>query len=270
MFLKQRTAAFILLAGIFTPLAQLRAQECVIDLSDSIISLTQAQADAAGGNTSSALSAIADVQAQLEAIQQACSTDLASVELSETYTEPNGIVSFQYPAGWFEDEFHLGRDWQTLLSSANLLNLQIPRGGTITVTSEETALTYSPFVALEGVQSVTVLVGSPLHLLSELGLYSDEFEQEFLAGDFGFDEMVETLQLRIQQSPMTPDLLLTQIEAEHPTVGIEAHGDVTSITLVLAALDEAGNGYALLVSPTLADEHADMLPLLEAMAATVD
>ena len=266
---RQALASFVLIAGILTPFLQLHAQDCEIDLSGAITQLTDAQAEADGGNTRDALLAIAGVQAELDSIQQACARALALVELAATYNAPDDQLSFQYPEGWFEGEFHEGRDWEAITAGGNTLNLPLPRGGSITVTNVETPLNYSPYIALEGLQSVTVLVGTPLHLFSELGLYSEELAGDFLAGDFGFDALVAALELRINQSPMTPDLLLTQIDAAYPTVAIEAHGDITSITLVLVALDEAQNWYALLVSPVLTADNVDMLPLLQSMAATV-
>lgn len=265
----QIAVAGLVCAAVFTPLTAIRAQGCEIDLGDAIERLTDAQAE---DDISAALAAIASVQAELGEIRQACAdagvSGGASGDLAQMFSAPGGF-SFQYPDGWIEGEFHAGRDWAALLEPTNAQNIPLPQGGTMTVTSVETPLTYSPYVALRGVESVTVLVGSPLHLFNELGLYSEDFAEAVLAGGFGFDALAQALEAGIRRSPMRPNLLLTSIEAERTTLGFSAHGDDTNLTLVLVALDEDANLYALLVSPTLASERADMLPLLEAMAATV-
>lgn len=266
---QRAVAGLIFTAAVFTPLTAIQAQDCIIDLSDAIDRLTEAQAEK---DISAALVAIASVQRELDDIQQACAaagvSGGTSGDLAQTFSVP-GAFSFQYPDGWIEGEFHAGRDWETLFAPTNTQNIPLPQGGAMTVTSIETPLTYSPYVALPNLQSVTVLVGSPLHLFNELGLYSDALAEQVLAGSFDFDALVQALEAGIRRSPMRPDLLLTRIEAERPMVGFEAHGDDTTLSLVLVALDEDANLYALLVSPTLADDRADMLTLLEAMAATV-
>lgn len=262
-------AGFMLFSSVFTPLAAF-AQDCEIDLTDSIIGLTQAQADAASGDNSSALGAIADVQAALDDIQQGCAGQSTSVpELTETFTEPE-FFTFQYPAGWFEDEFQTGMDWADLMATANPDDLPLPTGGTVTVTSEEITSEYSPYVALEGVQSVTVSVGTPLHLFTELGVFSDDFATTFLAGGFGFDALVAELEARIRQSPAAEQLVVTPVEAERPTVAFEAGDENTDITVLLLPLDEANNWYAMLASSTLATDDFDVLPLLLAIAETVE
>lgn len=267
--LRHIVAGLVFAAAFFTPLTAIQAQECEIDLRGAIERLTDAQAE---DDISAALAAIASVQTQLDDIQRACAdAGVSGGEaggLAQTFSAP-GAFSFQYPDGWIEGEFHAGRDWETLLATADPQNIPLPQGGTMTVTSVETPLTYSPYVALPNLQSVTMLVGSPLHLFNELGLYSEAFAEQVLAGGFGFDALARALEAGIRRSPMQPDLLLTPIEAERPTVGFDARGDDTTLALVLVALDEDANLYALLVSPTLASDRADMLPLLEAMAATV-
>src|SRR5829696_8130789 len=150
-------AGFIMFGSVFTPLIT-HAQECEIDLTDSIITLTQAQAGAASGNTSSALSSISSVQTTLDNIQQTCAGQSSTPELTETFTAPDDLFSFNYPADWFVTEFQQGQDWAELLAPANTSELVIPASGIVTVTSQEVALDYSPFVALEGVETVTVVV----------------------------------------------------------------------------------------------------------------
>ncbi|MCC6805073.1 MAG: hypothetical protein IT319_19490 [Anaerolineae bacterium] len=265
--MRKAVAGIVCAAAVFTPFTAIRAQDCEIDLRGAIERLTDAQA---ADDISAALAMIASVQRQLDDIQQACAgvSGGASGDLAQTFSAP-GAFRFQYPDGWIEGEFHAGRDWETLLAPANTQHIPLPQGGTMTVTRVETPLTYSPYVALPNLQSVTVLVGSPLHLFNELGLYSEAFAEQALAGGFGFDALAQALESGIRRSPMQPDLLLTRIDAERPTVGFEAYGNDTTLTMVLVALDEDANLYALLVSPTLADDRADMLPLLEAMAATV-
>lgn len=264
-------AGLILTGTLFTPFTA-SAQECALDLTEAIIALTQAQADAAAGDTGAALDAITGVQSDLTAIQESCagSATAATFDLSETFTEPD-MLSFDYPAGWFAGEFHAGLDWELLVSTTNPLLLTVPPSGTITVSSAEITSAYnSPFVALDGVQSASVFVGSPMHLFTELGIYSEDFTRAFLAGNVDTVALLEELQLRIEQSPLSPTVELTSIDAERRTAGIEISADDTSIVMVLVELNRFENRYALLVSPTTAETEANMLALLEAMAATIE
>ncbi len=260
----------LLFAGALLPFSPLQAQNCTVDLSSVIGQLTEAQALADTGNTPTALTTIADVQAALDALQRSCTRADALDALASTYSAPDESFRFQYPEGWFMGEFHEGRDWELLTNGANPQNLPLPPGGSVTLSSVEVPLNYSPYVALKDVLSVTVLVGNPLHLFNELGLYSPQFAETFLAGAFGFDELAEALETGIRQSPMNPDLLLTPVEGARPTLGFTAYNDATNLALVLVALDETGNLYALLVSPTLTRDNVEMLPLLIAMAASVE
>ena len=266
-------AGLILAGAVFTPFtASAQAQPCAIDLTDAIIALTQAQADAGSGSTADALAAITGVQADLAAIQERCEaadSATATFDLSETFTEPD-MLSIDYPTGWFAGDFHAGLDWEIMLKTLNPLLLSVPPGGTVTVSSAEITSAYSPFVALDGVQSATVIVGSPMHIFVELGIYSEDFATTFLAGEVDFPTLLEELQLRIEQSPLLPTVELTSIEAERMTAGIEIHADDTSISMILVELDRFENRYALLVSPTTAESESNMLALLEAMAATVN
>jgi hypothetical protein len=262
-------AGFILFGSVFTPLVAY-AQECEIDLTDSIIALTQAQADAASGNTSGALAAISNVQTTLDHIQQACAGQSSAAALTETFTAPDDLFSFNYPANWFVTEFQQGQDWATLLTPANSSELAIPDSGIVTVTSQEVALDYSPFVALEGVESVTVVVGNPLHLFTELGLYSEEFSAAFLEGSLDYDALLDALEAGIRQSPLAPELTVTTVDAARSTASLEVQSDDGNLTLVLVALDEDENLYALLVSPIAADQDVDILPLLQSMAETIE
>lgn|GEM_PF-3617948 len=262
-------AGFILFGSLFTPLWA-QAQECEIDLTASLVALTQAQADAANGDTTSALSSISSVQSILDDIQQACAWESVNPQaLTETFNAPDYLFSFQYPEDWFAGEFHNGVDWGRIIVE-NPNNLPLPPGGTVTVASEEITSEYSPYVALAGIQSVTVSVGTPLHLFTELGIYSPDFATTFLEGDFGFDALVEELEARIRQSPAAAELTVTPLEAERPTVAFEAGDENMNIVIVLVNLDEANNWYAMLVSPTLTADNADMLPLLLAMAESVE
>jgi hypothetical protein len=115
-----------------------------------------------------------------------------------------------------------------------------------------------------------VIVGSPMHIFTELGIYSEDFAETFMQGRFDAVALLEELQLRIEQSPLSPTVELTSIEAERRTAGIEIHADDTSIVMVLVELNRFENGYALLVSPTTSEDEAHMLALLEAMAATIE
>lgn len=263
-------AGFLLLGSVFTPLAA-QAQDCEIDLTDAIIALTQAQADAASGDTAVALSAITDVQATLDTIRESCPFTAAETtfDLSETFTAPDDLFSFDYPAGWFEAEYHEGMDWEQTLANANFLFLAISAGGTMTVISEEMPPAYSPYAVIDGVQSVTVIVGSPMHLFAELGIYDTDLAEDFLAGRFDKEDLVDALETRIQQSPMASDLEIAPVEAARPTVRIETQGADTRLTLLLVELDRFESRYAMLVSPTSVENDANMLPLLLAMAETV-
>ncbi len=261
-------AGFILFGTVFTPLLA-SAQDCEIDLTDSIIALTQAQADAANGDNASALSAITDVQAQLETTRQNClNANVSLSNLTETFTEPD-FFSVQYPEGWFAGEFHEGMDWERAFMTVNPNDVPLPLGGTVTVTSEEVTSDYSPYVALEGVQSVTVSVGNPLHLFAELGVYSEDFAEAFLGGTLDFAAVADALEARLSTAPTVSNLVVTPIEAARPTITFEASDETTNIALVLVALDETENRYALLVSVTLLSDNTSMLPLLLQMAETV-
>jgi hypothetical protein len=262
-------AGFLLLGSVFTPLAAF-AQDCDINLTDSIIALTQAQANATSGDTAAALSAITGVQATLDTIREGCPlTAETTFDLSETFTAPDDLFSFNYPAGWFEAEYHDGMDWEQMLASSNPLFLAISAGGTMTVLSEEMPPGYSAYAVIDGVQSVTVIVGSPMHLFTELGIYDTDLAEDFLAGRFDKEDLVNALETRIQQSPMASNLEIAQVEAERPTISVETEGADTRLTLLLVELDPYESRYALLVSPTSVEDDADMLPLLLAMAETV-
>lgn len=264
-------AGFLLLGSVFTPLAAF-AQDCEINLTDAIIALTQAQANATSGDTAAALTAITDVQATLDAVRENCPLAAAatSFDLSETFTAPDELFSFSYPAGWYEAEYHEGMDWAQMLANSNPLFLAISAGGTMTVLSEEMPPAYSPYAVIAGVQSVTVIVGSPMHLFTELGIYDTDLAEDFLAGRFDKEDLVDALETRIQQSPMASNLEIAPVEADRPTVSIETQGADARLTLLLVELDRFESRYALLVSPTSLDDDADMLTLLLAMAETVE
>lgn len=264
-------AGFLLLGSVFTPLAA-QAQDCEIDLTDSIIALTQAQADATSGDTAAALSTITGVQAQLENIRRSCPLTAAETtfDLTETFTTPDDLFSFSYPAGWFEAEYYKGRDFETMFATVNPDDVPLPTGGTVSVSSAAIASNYSPYVALPGQQSVSVVVGTPLQLFMELGLYSEDLAESLIAGEMDFTAVAVEMEARINGSELAPELVVTSIDADRPTVAFEARSDATDITLVLVALDEENNWYAMLATPVIPEDNVDMLALLLAMAETVE
>lgn len=264
-------AGFLLLGSVFTPLAA-NAQDCEINLTDAIIALTQAQASATSGDTAAALTAISDVQSQLDDIRGNCplTAPETSFDLTETFTAPGDLFSFDYPTGWFEAEYYKGRDFETLFATVNPDDVPLPTGGAVSVSSATIASNYSPYVALPGQQSVSVVVGTPLQLFMELGLYSEDLAESLIAGELDFTAVAVEMEARINGSELAPDLVVTSIDADRPTVAFEARTSATDITLVLVALDEANNWYALLVTPVLPDDNVDMLSLLLAIAETVE
>jgi hypothetical protein len=90
----------LLLILILTAVLPTSAQEsgCDINLEQAINLLFQAQRDADGGDTLSAVQTIEAVQADLQALIDACSG--VSVPLPRSFVAPDQSLSFNYPDSW--------------------------------------------------------------------------------------------------------------------------------------------------------------------------
>src|SRR5262249_45734362 len=71
---------------------------CDVDLSQASTLLTQAQAKASSGDTAGAMTLLDQVTQALSDIKSRCGGTPPA--LSQTFTEPNGVFTVSYPAGW--------------------------------------------------------------------------------------------------------------------------------------------------------------------------
>lgn len=90
---------------------------CDIELEDTILNMIQAQRAADAGDTLKAVAILEGVQASIDGVTSGCD----SVRLESTYTTPDDLLSFKYPAGWqvqnIENNLYL------IVSSSDLIEL---------------------------------------------------------------------------------------------------------------------------------------------------
>ena len=90
----------IVLIGRYTiPLkAQATAPTCTIDLSQVTALVSQAQAKASSGDNDGAIALLNQVAQTISAIKTLCAG--VSADLPQSYSDPSGLFSVNYPAGW--------------------------------------------------------------------------------------------------------------------------------------------------------------------------
>ncbi|GAB4318671.1 MAG: hypothetical protein Kow00117_08680 [Phototrophicales bacterium] len=194
---------FFVLLLVFPTWAQddITDTECIIDLSPIAAQLIQAQAQASQGDTTSALSIIADIQAQLDAITAACEGQESS-DISETTTPQATQQATQQASqtillsGY---QFDLPADWLVIDDAG--VTLAGPSDGAARAIIRPNGLLQ------QGEQAVAIVIGDAARIAPELTpdataeeiitLYRQTFEQDF---NFSLDNNLSQITINNRES----------------------------------------------------------------------
>lgn len=241
--------------------------DCKIDLSLVIANLADAQVSATSGDRPAALEMIAQVQADLQEIETNCTETALSVELSQTYRAPGDLFTFAYPQDWFIDAFQEGLDWESLLPRGVADTQPIPRGGSILISSEP--ITASRAVSTDATV-ISISVGNPLHILQATGLHRPEASTQFIEEGFTLKTLSEEFFLQGQAYDENRIITMNEVTAQRPTVAFHMSDEQMNAYIVIVALNEAENQYAVVVGVAPAkDEAGQTRQLVRAIAETI-
>lgn len=243
---------------------------CTIDLSSAIAALADAQVSATQGDQAAALALVADVQAQLDAVETACAFPGPEVDLVQVFTAPDDLFGFHYPLNWFAGAFEPGLDWNDMLIGLSV-DEPLPQGGQVALSSQALeddtdSISASPE---EGVR-VLVSVGSPLHILHSVGLYQEEAAVEFVNAGFTLETLGNALLLPLNEEHTDNPITKIDIEAPRPTIAIDMRDTEFPIYVVLVALDADQDLYGLVVGVAEDARRYELSYWTLAIAETLD
>lgn len=227
----------VCLLGISVVRAQ--AQDCEIDVTDSVLRLLEAQSAAANGDTTTALEQIAQTRAALAELVEGCNAAgiEAGVLLDNEFVAPNGTFAVNYPSSWVAGAF-----------SPN------PNGGGIFFGSSPTAaaaLNSADPRLQPGEQALAVAVGSPAMLGSaSQGAAFEDVVRAFAEGSMAQFEVVSELEIttvddrqigRAQYRGESFDALLVGIQLPDSdlyaaVVGVSAPGELDPLRPIIEAV----------------------------------
>ncbi|PJF22553.1 MAG: hypothetical protein CUN56_05380, partial [Phototrophicales bacterium] len=170
---------------------------CTIDLSPIAAQLIQAQAHASQGDTTGALSIIADIQAQLDALTAACEGQESS-DISET-TTPQATPQASQTILLSGYQFDLPADWLVIDDAG--VTLAGPTDGAARAIIRPNGL------LRQGEQAVAIVIGDAARIAPELTpdataqeiitLYRQTFEQDF---NFSLDNNLSQITINNRES----------------------------------------------------------------------
>jgi len=226
-------AMCLLLAGLPALAQQSDDAGCDIDLSDIAVLLIEAQDAAGGGDTTTALSLLADAETQIGELREVCGGALGAFN---TFTTSNGEFRFNYPSDYafFEEN----RSTFIIATSEQARDLFFETG--------------PDFPA--GEQAIGVLIGTA----RQVGGQRDD---DLAAIAASYDTQLSETGYEVGE----------QTETEiggNAAIRLDFAGNTFSSTLI--AIDLGNNNFAVTVGTGAADEFDALEPIILDIAASVE
>ena len=209
------------------------ADGCDIDLSDIAVLLIQSQDAAGSGDTTTALSLLADAEAQISAIREACGGALGAFN---TYTTSNGEFRFNYPADYLFTEEN--RSTFVIATSEAARELFFETGPTFPA----------------GEQAIGVLIGSARQVGGSSGDDVDDIATAYT------EQLTET-------GYDIADIAETEIGI-NAALRLDFSGDEFSSTLIVVDLGD--DNFAVVVGTGAADEFDMLEPIILDIATSIE